>query len=80
MTHDLLELGWRYDGAQPSCLLVDGKVEATWGIGRSRGHAVLTIAPLSPLGASVRDEIAHEGEALLAFLAAGDDVDLRFVD
>ncbi len=81
ITHNLLEMGWRFDGAQPSCLLVDGKVEATWLIERSRGRAVLTVAPLSTLGPAVRDEISSEGLALLAFAVpdAGTH-DIRFVD
>lgn len=66
--HNLLDLGWSVTGAQPSCLLVDGRVEATWLVEANRGSVVLAITPLSPLGSSVRDEIANEGAGLLGFL------------
>ncbi len=80
-THNLLELGWTADGPQPSCLLVDGRVEATWLIEKHGGSAVLNITPLAKLGATVRDDIVHEGVRLLTFL--GHDpasADIRFRD
>lgn len=80
-THNLLELGWTSDGPQPSCLLVDGRVEATWLVGKHRGSAVLTVTPLAHLDSATRDAIAHEGAQLLAFLGSDPDrADIRFRD
>ncbi|HYI34181.1 MAG TPA: winged helix DNA-binding domain-containing protein [Glaciibacter sp.] len=71
LIHNLFEFGWTFDGPQPSALLVDGRVEATWVSGRDDGSPVLSIRPLGSLSAQVRDEIAGEGAKLLAFLAGG---------
>lgn len=87
LIHNLLDFGWTFDGPQPSGLLVDGRVEATWVVSRERGTPVLSIRLLAPLGSRVRDEIVREAEKLLAFLTDGpsgadptDQADIRFLD
>lgn len=48
--------------------LVDGFVAGTWTTDRKKAVATLRLAPLRPLTAALRDELAREGEALLRFL------------
>jgi len=87
LIHNLLDFGWNFDGPQPSGLLVDGTVEATWVVRQDRGVPVLAIRLLAPVSARERDEISREGVGLLAFLSdrasgAGSvaDADIRFLD
>jgi hypothetical protein len=51
-------------------VLIDGFVGATWKIARARGTATLVVELFSPSSTAVRNEIAGEGERLLAFAAA----------
>lgn len=87
LIHNLLDFGWTFDGPQPSGLLVDGKVEATWVVQQDHGVPVLAIRLLAPVSPRVRDEISREGVNLLAFLSDGlpvagstEDADIRFLD
>ena len=50
-------------------LLVDGFVQATWAVKRTRDAAVLTIEPLRRLTKSERVAVGEEGERLLNFVA-----------
>jgi hypothetical protein len=94
LIHNLFDFGWTFDGPQPSGLLVDGKVQATWVVQQDHGVAVLAIRLLAPVSTRVRDEISREGVNLLAFLSDGPpgtgsippgtgfikDADIRFLD
>ncbi|MFI1951266.1 winged helix DNA-binding domain-containing protein [Streptomyces xinghaiensis] len=51
----------------PGTVLVDGFVRGAWRIDERRGTATLTVQPFTPLTARQRDELAEEGERLLAF-------------
>ena len=58
-------------------LLVDGFVQATWAVKRTKDAAVLTIEPLRRLTKGERVAVGEEGERLLVFVAgdaAGRDV------
>ena len=55
---------------QPSSLLVDGTVAATWRIVRDDRAATLRIRPFRRLTAAERDDVTAEGAALLRFAAA----------
>ena len=48
--------------------LVEGRVAGSWSTERKRGAVTLTVEPFAPLPAPVAEELAAEGEALLAFL------------
>jgi hypothetical protein len=52
-------------------LLVDGFVRGAWTLARRRGEASLRVELFAPLKGRERDEVAEEGNRLLAF-AAGD--------
>jgi hypothetical protein len=62
---------------QPSSVLVDGLVAATWTVTRARGMATLAVRGLRPLTSAERTEIEAEGAALLAFLHPGHAPDVR---
>lgn len=65
---DYTTQGFSYDSnVQPSSLLVDGFVAATWKLTGDR----LTIRPFRRLTASERNDVEAESAALLAFLAPG---------
>ena len=51
--------------------LVDGFVAGSWAIERKRGTATLTLSAFERLAKPVKDELAAEAEALLAFLEDG---------
>ncbi len=53
---------------QPSSVLVDGTVTATWTITTTPGTAALTIRSFRALGRSEFNDVGAEGKALLAFL------------
>lgn len=79
--HNLLDFGWTFDGAQPSCLLIDGTVGATWLLATTGGEAVLTITPMSKLSNRVRGEVEMEGLRLVEFKEPrARNVDIRWVD
>jgi hypothetical protein len=50
-----------------STFLVDGFVAGSWSVKTARGTATLTLAAFEPLARDVRDALAAEAEALLAF-------------
>jgi hypothetical protein len=60
----------RPNGLLPGTVLVDGRVEAHWSIGRSAGAATLTVVPFRALTPAEAAEVEDEGRALLAFAAA----------
>jgi DNA glycosylase AlkZ-like len=63
----------------PGTVLVDGFAAGSWRIGRSRGAATLTVEPFEPIKGRDLDDIASEGERLLAFAAPEAEAhDLRF--
>ncbi|MBC8093200.1 MAG: AlkZ family DNA glycosylase, partial [Pseudonocardia sp.] len=57
---------------QPSSVLVDGVVAATWKVARSRGVATLTVRAFRVLTATERENVVAEGLALLGFLRPTD--------
>jgi hypothetical protein len=59
------------NGRSFGTVLVDGFVRATWKVGRERGRALLTIAPLERLTKRDLNAVSQEGTRLLEF-AAGD--------
>ena len=63
------------NGPLPGGVLVDGVLSAAWAIERQRRRALLKVQTFSPLPTAAEAEIADEGTALLAFLAA--DADTR---
>jgi hypothetical protein len=50
-------------------LLVDGFIQGTWTIKRSRDGATLAIEPLRRLTKAEQEAVAEEGERLLLFAA-----------
>lgn len=61
------------NGATAGTVLVDGTWRATW---RRRGGQ-LTVVALGPLTDAEADEVTTEGRALLAFVAPGEEHDVR---
>jgi hypothetical protein len=59
-------------------VLVDGFVRATWRVARTGSTATLVVQPFERLPARDRDDVAVEGERLLAFVAA--DADARDIE
>jgi hypothetical protein len=51
--------------------LVDGFVAGSWAVKTSRGTATLTLSSFEPLAKAVKEELAAEAEALLAFTEDG---------
>lgn len=62
---------------QPSSVLVDGFIAATWKVERQRGRAALTVRGFRPFTTAERAAIEEEGLALLAFLHPGDAFDVQ---
>jgi hypothetical protein len=60
----------RANGLLPGTVLVDGRVEAHWSIGRAAGTATLTVVPFRALTPAEATAVEDEGRALLAFAAA----------
>ncbi|MFE7071739.1 winged helix DNA-binding domain-containing protein [Streptomyces sp. NPDC057620] len=58
-------------------VLVDGRVAATWTVGKD---ATVTVTPLHGLSRTDRTAVADEGEALAAFLSDGDSHDIRIAE
>jgi hypothetical protein len=67
------------NGMVPAAFLVDGFVQGTWKIERSRGRASLEIKPFEPLPKEDRDALAEEGERLLRFIGA-ESSEIRFAE
>ena len=59
------------NGVLPGTVLVDGRVAASWAIERDKRVATLVVTPFAPLIRAARQAVVTEGEALLAFGAAG---------
>ena len=59
------------NGVLPGTVLVDGRVAASWAIERDKRVATLVVTPFAPLSRAVPQAVVTEGEALLAFGAAG---------
>lgn len=53
---------------QPSTVLVDGTVAATWSADRSRNQAVLDVRAFRRLNSQARSDVEAEGRRLLACL------------
>lgn len=67
-------IGFAERNVQPSAVLVDGVVAATWRVTRAAGTATLTVQRISPLPEA---EVAAEGTALLRLLHPGDEPEVR---
>jgi hypothetical protein len=65
--HHAIDFGDRME--MPAAFLVDGMTAGMWKNVVSRGVATMTLAPLVPLAADQRDELAAEAARLAAFLA-----------
>lgn len=59
------------NGLVRACFLVDGRVEGTWRLERSRRAAVLVVEPFAALGGAARLALSAEGEGLLRFAELG---------
>lgn len=59
----------RYSMLQPSSVLVDGMVAATWRLERTRDSATLHVRTFRPLTPTEHDMVVSEGESLVTFLA-----------
>jgi hypothetical protein len=57
------------NGQVMPCVLVDGRVSATWKIETGKAAATLTVKPLRPLTRAEREAIRPEAERALAFAA-----------
>jgi hypothetical protein len=66
------------NGRNLSPLFVDGFVAGAWSIKRERRAATLRITLLEPLANHTRNDLAEEGEGMLAFAAA--DADTRDIE
>lgn len=62
---------------QPSSVLVDGMIAATWKAGRERGKATLAVRGFRAFTSAERAGIETEGAALLAFLHPRDAADVQ---
>jgi hypothetical protein len=67
------------NGMVPAAFLVDGFVQGTWKIERSRGRASLVIKLFEPLPKEDRDALAEEGERLLRIIGA-ESSEIRFAE
>ncbi len=56
------------NGMVPAAVLVDGFVQGTWKVERTKKTAGLVIKPFEPLSKENRDALAEEGERLLHFV------------
>ena len=71
------------NGMIPAAILIDGFVQGTWKIERSRGRASLEIKPFEPLTTEDRDALVEEGERLIRFVAEPDSAgsyEIRFAE
>jgi hypothetical protein len=71
------------NGMVPAAILIDGFVQGTWKIERSRGRASLEIKPFEPLTTEDRDALVEEGERLIRFVAEPDSAgsyEIRFAE
>jgi hypothetical protein len=57
------------NGIIEAVILVDGFAAGTWGVVRTKGEAILNVAPFARLAPRERSAIEAEGRALLSFLA-----------
>jgi hypothetical protein len=76
---DFFQHGWTADGAQPSCLLIDGRVGGTW----LQSGSVLEIRLFARIPSTDRHELEAEGMRLLGFLTrkrASTEVDARSLE
>ncbi len=64
---------------QPSTVLVDGTIAATWTADRSRERAVLHVRAFRRLNPQERSDVEAEGRRLLAFLHPGRDHEVRLL-
>lgn len=65
---------------QPSSVLVDGMVAATWRVGLVRGTATLTVRAFRAFTPAEHDAVVAESAALLAFLHPRATPEIRLVD
>ena len=71
------------NGMVPAAILIDGFVQGTWKIERSRGRASLEIKPFEPLTREDRDALVEEGERLMRFVVGPDGAgsyEIRFAE
>lgn len=66
-------------GGAIGTVLVDGWVRATWALRREGAASRLDLHPSAALSVAERAAVEREGVALLGFLAAGSEHDLRWV-
>jgi hypothetical protein len=59
------------NGMVPATFLVDGFVQGTWKVTRSRGEATLGIEPFENLPKRDREALTEEGGRLLRFVTDG---------
>jgi hypothetical protein len=57
------------NGIIEAVVLVDGFAAGTWGVVRTKGEAILNVAPFARLAPRVRIAVEAEGRDLLPFLA-----------
>ena len=72
------ELLWTRNLPMYGGVLVDGSVTSGWRLHRARAGATLEVRSLAPLRPADRAAVQAEAARLLAFLAPGDAVELRF--
>ncbi|MQY02022.1 winged helix DNA-binding domain-containing protein [Actinomadura macrotermitis] len=70
-TADYSAQGFGGKNEEPSTILVDGEVAATWRITTTRGSATLRIRPFRELTSAEEEDVRTEGAAMLEFSAAG---------
>lgn len=66
--YDFFDPGWMVDGSQPSCVLIDGRVAATWLLSGKKHERVLQVRTLSTRRGDEIAALEQEGQALLRFL------------